>query len=118
MKKKITIPVFALFLTTLSCYNDKEDVIYGKATCDPINASFAEDISPIISNSCSTVGCHIQGGSGNGIFENYEGVKAKVDNGSFKKRVLEDKDMPPSGSLSECQLEFISAWLEAGALNN
>lgn len=106
----------ALFL--ISCYNDKEDLLYGTANCDTDTVSFSNDIMPIISGSCAVVGCHVQGGSGTGLLENYEQVKAKVDDGSFRRRVVERRDMPPSGPLSDCQLQHIRKWLDSGAPDN
>lgn len=101
-----------------SCYNDKEDLIYGNDDCTPTNVSFAKDIQPIINTSCNTSGCHVQGGSGNGIFDSYDPIKAKVDNGSMRQRVIVQKDMPPSTALSNCQLQYFESWLNAGAPNN
>jgi len=123
---KKNIPLLALFLiiTQLfsSCYYDKEDVLYenyyAQNQCDTTNISFSNDIMPIIQGNCATTGCHVQGGTGSGIFVNYNGVMEKVNNGSFEKRVLVDKNMPPAAPLSDCQQSMIRAWLNAGAPNN
>ena len=101
-----------------SCYNDKEDLLYGNDDCNPVDVSFSKDIQPLINTTCNKSGCHVQGGTGNGIFDNYDPIKAKVDNGSFRQRVLVQKDMPPSTPLSNCQLKYIESWLNAGAPNN
>ncbi len=105
-----------------SCYYDKEDVLYenyyAQNQCDTVNVSFSNDIMPIIQGNCATTGCHVQGGSGPGIFVNYNGMMEKVNNGSFEKRVLIEKNMPPSAPLSDCQQAIIRAWLKAGAPNN
>lgn len=105
-------------LLLFACYKDNEEELYSESECETAGASFSKDIAPLIQAECATPGCHVQGGSANGIFENYQNVKAKVDNGSFRNRVVVLKDMPPSSSLSNCQIAHIEAWLDAGAPNN
>lgn len=112
----ITGCFFAFFL--VGCYFDKEDELYGNAECDLTAVSFSSHISPIVANSCAVSGCHVQGGSSGLILENYTQLKAKVDDGSFENRVLISQDMPPGTPLTECQIELIRTWLQAGAPNN
>ena len=100
------------------CYYDNEEELYGITVCNVTNVSFANDIMPIIQGNCAVSGCHIAGGSGNGIMENYSQVKAKVDNGSFQHRVLDLRDMPPSYALTDCQIQYLQAWIDAGAPDN
>lgn len=114
---KYLFPLF-IIATLQACYYDKEDLIYGNDDCNPVNVSYANDIVPIINSSCATSGCHVQGGGANGIFDNYDPVKAKVDNGSFRQRVVVTQDMPPGTPLSNCQIQYIEAWLNDGAPNN
>ena len=124
--KKNPIFLFALFagliLMFSSCYRDNEEDLYknyySQDQCDTSNISFANDIMPIIQGNCATTGCHVQGGAGPGIFVNYNGVMDKVNSGTFEKRVLIDKNMPPAAPLSACQQTLIQAWLNAGAPNN
>lgn len=118
--------VLALFFATLtllsSCYYDKEDELYdeyyAQNSCDTVGVSYAQDIAPVIAGKCATTGCHVAGGSGPGIFDNYNGVKAKVDNGSFLNRTTVTMDMPPSAPLSACQIKLVQSWIAAGAPNN
>ncbi len=114
--KYIAVILSLLFLA--SCYNDNEEELYGLIDCNPLDVSYSKDIEPLINSSCAISGCHVQGGSGTGIFANYENVKAKVDDGSFRQRVIVQKDMPPSSPLSDCQIKYIESWLNAGAPNN
>lgn len=107
-----------LVLSLSSCYYDKEDLLYGNDDCTVNSVSYSVDIEPIINTSCAISGCHVQGGSGNGIFDSYAGVKAKVDNGSFRQRVIVERDMPPTAPLSNCQIKYIEQWLNEGAPNN
>lgn len=123
--KRIGASLGGLALMTMAltgCYYDNEEELYQyyyeNNQCDTANVTFADDIFPIIQGNCAISGCHIAGGAGNGIFENHAGVKAKVDNGSFFTRVIDQRDMPPGAPLNDCQIEKLTAWLNAGAPNN
>lgn len=118
MNKIVKIAVMLLIFGLSACYYDSEEELYGGLPCDPVNVSFSKDIMPLIQTECALSGCHIQGGLGTGIFSNYQNVKAKVDNGSLKNRVIVQRDMPPSSPLSDCQIAHIEAWINEGALNN
>lgn len=104
-----------------SCYYDNEEELYEyynqQNQCDTTAVSFVDDIMPMIQGNCIT-GCHVAGGTGNGIFENYAEVKAKVDNGSMMQRVVVAQDMPPSSTLTPCQISQMQAWILNGAPNN
>ena len=114
--------LFAVLSVLGGCYYDNEEELYEywyqQNTCDTVDVSFQEDIFPIIQGNCATTGCHVAGGSGNGIFENYANVKAKVDNGSFHNRVVVQRDMPPSQPLNDCQIAQIDSWINQGAPDN
>lgn len=115
---KLLIFVGIVALTALSgCYYDAEDELYPEV-CDTSTLTFQADIEPLIANKCGVTGCHVTGGTGNGLFDSFQGVKNKADNGSLRNRVLVTKDMPPSGSITACELQLIEAWLDAGAPNN
>lgn len=118
MNKNIFICLVFCGVMLQSCSYDKEEELYGKDDCDLSEVSFQNDIMPIIQNSCATVGCHVQGGSSSVLLGNYTQVKAKVDDGTFKQRVLVMKNMPPSVPLSNCQLALIEKWHDIGAPNN
>lgn len=104
-----------------SCYYDNEEELYEyynqSNVCDTSAVSFSNDIMPMIQGNCIT-GCHMAGGNGNGLFENYAEVKAKVDNNSMMQRVVITQDMPPSGGLTDCQINQMQAWILNGAPNN
>lgn len=126
MNKEIkTLAVLLLSGMTMltSCYYDNEEELYEyynqSNPCDTSNVSFANDIMPMIQGNCIT-GCHVAGGSasGSGIFENYAEVKAKVDNGSLLNRVVVVQDMPSGGSLTDCQISQVQAWILNGGPNN
>ena len=85
--------------------------------CDTLNVTYSGTIASIMNANCNASGCH-SAGSPYGDFTNYSGVKAKVDNTTFKERVIIQKNMPPSYPLSQGDLDKLNCWLEAGALNN
>ena len=109
---------FLFILVTTSCEFNNAQELYGNEIDVPTEVSYSNDVFPIIQMSCATTECHSQGGFANGIFENYDGLKAKVENGSLRQRVLVDKDMPLGGSLSDEELAILEAWIDNGAPNN
>jgi len=79
--------------------------------CDSVK--YSADIQPLLNTYCT--GCH----SGSPDFTNYAGTKAKVDDGTFKNRVITIKDMPQTGGpISQANLDKIQCWLDKGAPNN
>ncbi|MEX0810666.1 MAG: hypothetical protein WD048_00530 [Chitinophagales bacterium] len=125
MNYKNIFSLISIILTAMiysGCYYDNEEELYeeyyASQTCDTVAVSYDESIRPIIESSCNLSGCHIAGGDGNGIFTNYAGVKAKVDNGSMMNRVVDVRTMPPNTQLNSCQISLVKAWIDQGALNN
>ena len=116
MKKSFLFLLSILFLN--SCYNDNEEELYGPVSCDVTDITYSTDVLPIINASCATTACHASGGTAPGNFNNFNELKAKVDNGTFENRVLIQKNMPPNAQLSDCDLDILQAWLDNGALNN
>jgi len=114
--------LFGIVIATGSCYYDNEEELYEfyytSNPCDTTSITFSGTIFPIIQGNCATTGCHVAGGSGPGLLENYDQVKAIVDNGKLENRVLVLRNMPPSGPLTDCQLILIQRWLDNGAVNN
>lgn len=116
--KKFSTVFLLAFLA--SCYYDNEEELFSKIgnDCDTLNVTYAIEVEGIIVESCAISGCHVPSGTGNGNFLEYEGVKDKVDNGSFENRVILQKNMPPNGSLSACEIDQLKSWIGQGALNN
>lgn len=98
------------------CYYDVEEELY-PTSCTGIDPSWSASVSPLIAQRCSGSSCH-SAGSANGEVTTYAQVKALVDNGKFRNRVLVLRDMPDGSSLDKCQLEMLQAWVDAGAPNN
>jgi hypothetical protein len=109
-------------LAAAGCYYDNEEELYqfyyDSNPCDTSAITFSGTVFPIIQGNCTTTGCHVAGGTGPGLMENYAQVKALVDNGKFEDRVLVRRDMPPSAPLTPCQIQHLTLWIDAGAPDN
>lgn len=119
--KIILISILSAALMSACFFDTEEDLYefyYEANQCDTTQITYLEHIEPIIRGKCATTGCHVAGGTGNGIFESYEGVKDKVNDGSLLRRTVVNQDMPPSGPLSDCQMKQIQAWIALGAPEN
>lgn len=112
-----------LTLTFWYCAKEKGPApkISTLANCDTVtNITYNGIIDSIINLKCVNGTCHAPGGTGNGDFTTYAGLKIKVDDGSFRNRVLVTKDMPSTSSgiiMSECDLKRLEIWLNKGAPN-
>ena len=120
--KQFCFFVIGIFAVAISgCYYDNEEELYPNAPeCVTDSLTYNAHMKTIIDTRCAISGCHVSGGTGNGIFTNYAGIKAKVDNGSLHERVVVRKDMPPAGStqLNECQIQQFDTWIAGGAPEN
>lgn len=89
--------------------------------CNTDNVTFTATIGPLVQTKCA--GCHGNNNPGGGIkLLTYTDIKNAVDNGTFWGSVdhlATYKPMPPSGpKLPDCDLEQITIWIAAGALDN
>jgi hypothetical protein len=86
--------------------------------CDKV--TYTKDVKPIMLSQCAIPGCHVLGGAHPTDLDTYAGVKAMVDNGRLKKRMIDGNPsfMPTSGKLSGSVLGNIQCWLDNGAPNN
>ena len=116
MIKKIAGVLTGVILLFYSCYNDKEEILYGAITCDDVNTSFALNVSPIIQTSCAITDCHAAGSTnGPGALTTY----AQIKNAAVEiKSAVVSRFMPAEGSLTLSQIKTISCWVDAGAPNN
>lgn len=87
---------------------------------DTQNVTFSKTIMPLLSTNC--LGCHKTGSiSGNVNLENYANVKTYVDNKRLSGAINSlagYSPMPPIGKLTDCQLQVVKKWIDAGAKNN
>jgi len=93
--------------------------------CDTIgDASFKDDVQPIIETSCSyNSSCHATG-TFTVVLETYDQLKTHLESGKFEERVLVNKNMPPNYAtegpteLTVMQLGLIDCWLKDGFPDN
>ncbi len=89
--------------------------------CDTDNVSYATTIVPILQNTC--LGCHSGSAPSGGInLSTHAGVQTVALNGRLVGAVSHDSaysPMPQGGQkLSDCKIDQIRAWVDAGAPNN
>ncbi len=118
--------VLAAGLPLLSgCYFDNEAKLYGApAPCDAPTVTYLANVGPVLNTHC--LACHgtttYANLGGNLNLATYAGVKAVADNGVLLKSIKHEagaSEMPKnSPMLSACDIEIISKWVAAGALNN
>jgi hypothetical protein len=116
MIKKISIVLTGSIFLFSSCYNHKEEILYGVSSCDGVNASYAASVSAIIQTNCAISGCHADGSTnGPGALTTYEKIRnSAVD---IKSAVVTGV-MPQGGKLTSTQIKTISCWVDGGAANN
>jgi uncharacterized membrane protein len=83
--------------------------------------SYSKIIAPLTAAQCSSSkGCH-EGGSQDGDFTTYTGLREKAANGTLYNRVVKLKDMPQKGSayqLKDAERDLYNAWIAQGFANN
>lgn len=118
-----TIFCFLALATTLSaCYYDEIAGFEGL----PANASFKNDVSPILVNNCTAAGCHDAQGSHKPILV-AESAYNELIQGNYLNTIEPAKShlyvelnsgMPPAGPLSVNEMKIILGWITDGAKNN
>jgi len=99
------------------CYYDVAEELY--AGCDTASVSYSATVAPMLqSNGC--LGCHSgQAGGGGGVALDNQASISALQPGQF---VSGADRMPPSsapaGVLSDCDINKLRSWVNAGAPNN
>lgn len=121
MKRKILILIPVVFIF-FSCAYHKEDQLYG-LNCDTSNVTYSTTIKGIINN-YACLNCHSGPNPiGAGIhLETYDAVKAKVTDGRLFGAINHYPGFAPmpdgAGKMSQCDIDKVKAWIDAGAPNN
>lgn len=111
----IILSFFSLTLLLVSCNKNSD---YKNLDCSGNHYTYENAIKKIIDANCLSSGCHGPG-SANGNYSNYQGVLIRIKNGTFEKRVLNQKDMPKDAPpLSLDERRKIKCWIDAGAAEN
>lgn len=117
MKLFITISSI-ICVGLVSCTKDigpNPDLVL-KTGCDTV--TFTKHILPIFNSECNS--CHSPSGLQNPYLTDYSLIKAQVDAGRIKARMIDGSPsfMPTAGRLPDNQINLIQCWLDAGAPNN
>lgn len=123
--KKLAVMVF-VFIVACSKSNE-EDLNNNPGggnpnTCVTTNMKYSTDIAPIISANCFA--CHSNANASVSGFslEGHSNLKAKVDDGRLVGAITHAAGfaaMPQGGAkLSDCNINKIISWVNAGAPNN
>jgi uncharacterized membrane protein len=114
MRRSIIPFVIAVIL----CFGCTKDIGY-LPFCDKNPSTYNAVIKPIIDQKCSGPYCH-HDGSYFGDLTSFVGLKEKIDKGTFKTMVYDNKIMPPSSfdQLTEDEYKKIKCWLDDGAPQN
>lgn len=121
LKQLLPILILCIGTFAVSCGGDEDDEPQG-IDCSGLTPSYMNDIKPIVDATCALAGCHVDNFL-QGDYTTYEGLKAKVDDGTVSQRVVDIKDMPPENSngpteLTDEQVRLIHCWIQIGAPNN
>lgn len=124
MKRLKNIVYFTITTVILcSCYAENEEELFPEVTVaknasdSSLVVSFLNDIQPIINQNCAFSGCHAS--TNTYPLTNYAEVKVKVDDNTFRNRVVDQRNMPaPNGLADVNEVNLIRRWLDEGAKNN
>lgn len=94
------------------CVYNKSDVL---PDCATVPARFAKDVLPLIQNKCATACHNAFSTNAGGPLTNYTQIKNKA---GLMKFMVESKQMPQVGTLTDAEIKVISCWVDAGAENN
>ncbi|MHB0756655.1 c-type cytochrome [Polaribacter sp. M15] len=113
LKFKISFLLIMIITLFSSCLtNVDEEIVIDSDTPDPCaDITFTTHVQPIIDANC--VSCHNGGQFPN--LSTYNGISA---NAAIVKSEVVTGSMPQGGSLTNQEIQAISCWVDAGALNN
>lgn len=113
-----------LISVAAACTDDNaEDLMPQPARqqCDTSAITFSGSVVPILATNC--YGCHTASiAEGGVVLDEYEGVKEEADHGHLIGVITHTPGFPPmpqgAPKLTDCDIEKIRKWLEAGAPDN
>jgi hypothetical protein len=114
--KSIVFLAVCICLMMSACYYDKAEELYPSNfnQNDTGAVTYTNYIAPLITSNCASSGCHATKFP---ILGDYPKLKTIIDNGTFKNRVMVQRNMPPGGLTASAYVK-IQKWLDAGAPNN
>lgn len=122
MKNKTIIYLLGIVLLATACYKNNLEDLASPDGCDVTDITYSKDVRPIVNIFCGIGGCHNAATVETFPLVTYEQLKAEVDNGLLLKSINHSPGavaMPKNTSkLADCYIRKITAWVNAGALNN
>ena len=120
--KKLLLGI--LLLAAVACADDNEEDLMPQQPaqqCDTNAVTFSGSVVPILATNCYA--CHAANiAEGGVVLSNYNGVKAKVDDGRLIGAITHSPGFVPmpqgASKLSSCDMEKIRKWVANGAQNN
>ena len=110
------------FFIVIGCTKHKAAVAVG--SCDPNVVYFTKDILPILNSNCNMSGCHTGNLGAEFSLTYYYAVMKYVSVGNPNSSKIYEavtstkgRKMPPNGSLTQSQIDLLSAWITQGASN-
>jgi mono/diheme cytochrome c family protein len=122
MRKLLVAGLLFLMAGLNACYYDKFDEMYPTTAyhdpCDTtLDTVYSQSIKLIVTYNCVT--CHSSSNASGGIaLDSYGNLKTQVDNGALYGTTHKQSNynaMPPSGTLPDCQIQRLDAWIQKGA---
>jgi hypothetical protein len=117
--KKIIGLVSGIVILVVACSKDDDGGGNNNpppVDCNTISATFATNVSPLITSSCAKSGCHAAGSTnGVGPLTTYAQIfAARVQ----IRAAVASGNMPKDATFSATQKATITCWIDAGAANN
>jgi hypothetical protein len=131
MKRNILASCAFIVLFAVACSKSSEDTYNepdppgggGNNTCDTTGMSYQNDIVPILSANCYA--CHGENSNANSmgiILEGHSNILPKATSGTLLGVITHAGGFPPmpkdGSKLSDCNINKIRAWIDAGAPDN
>ena len=118
------LTITLIFSLTPGCVYEKEEILYPPPACDTAGTTYSQDVVAILSVNC--YGCHSTANSpsmGAGIvLDEYDELKHRVDDGDLVGVINHAPGYPQmpknAAKLSDCDIDKIEAWVNAGAPEN
>jgi len=123
MTNKLKAIIILAVIILAGCYYDKEDLLYpDSGNCDTTNSTYTSVVQPAL-QTYGCIGCHSGSApSGNVLLNTYANIKNYAQNGKLYGAISHSagySPMPQGGNkMTNCTINQIKAWIDAGALNN
>ncbi len=114
MKCKIFVSSLLLQVLLIAC---QKETIPIATNIDCSTITYSDTIEPLVRQSCGGSDCH-GNNAPDGDMITYTKLKPYINDGTFRKEVLDNQTMPEGSNLTSQQLGEIKCWLDNGALND